>query len=128
MKLVGIVRKHLGRGKKLGYPTANIDIPLDVEEGIFLGYVHFHSVSNESEGWPSLVFIGRPKTFLDDKKRLEAYILDFNKDLYGQKITVELIKKIRDNIKFENSDQLVQQMKKDEAVAREYFSHYNSSN
>lgn len=113
----GIVRPHLGRGKTLGYPTANISISDDTQEGIFIGTVLHHSTA-----FPALVFIGKPLTFNEHDKKAEVYLLDFDDDLYGKELRISVFKKIRENVKFESKDALVAQMKEDERQAREYFS------
>ncbi len=114
----GQVKKHLGRGAKLGYPTANIDIPADAQEGVFVGYT---TIFPERSRRPSIIFIGAPEMFGDEEKRLEAHILDFEGDLYGQEIVVEIIHKLRDNRKFSTQEELVAQMKEDERQASEFF-------
>ena len=119
MKFVGIVKKNLGRGTKLGFPTANIDAPEGLEEGIFVGLVY---------GAPALIFVGAAKTFGETERKAEVYILDFSADIYGREIEVETIKKIRDNQKFESEAALVEQMKRDEEVARAFFKDYNLDN
>ena len=63
--------------------------------------------------------IGNNPTFGAKNRSIEVNILDFKGDLYGEKITVEFIKRIRDEIKFESPETLVDQIKKDEAAARE---------
>ena len=97
----GIVQHHLGRGKTLGYPTANIPVSDDAQEGIF---------------------IGKPLTFGEHDKKAELFLLDFDEDIYGKELKISVFKKIRDNEKFESQDALVAQMKEDERQAREYFS------
>ncbi|MDP3740926.1 MAG: riboflavin kinase [bacterium] len=116
MKISGIVQKHKGRGKKLGFPTANIDIGrgVDIEDGIYAGTVGPTEL-------PALVFVGAALTFGDTKRQAEIYILDFEGDLYGQEIEVEILKKIRDNKKFGSDAELVAQMRGDKKQAREYF-------
>jgi riboflavin kinase/FMN adenylyltransferase len=113
----GIVRKHKGRGKTLGFPTANIDVNEDAAEGVFVGYTRIHG-----ELLPSLIFIGAPKTFSETKKRLEAHILDFDDgDLYGKRIEVKILEKIRDNRKFDSEKKLIEQMERDKLAARHFF-------
>lgn len=112
MKFSGIVRKNLGRGKDLGFPTANMEAPVGMGEGIYIAYAN---------NLPALAFIGTAKTFGEDKRQAEVYILDFSEDLYGQVLNVELLKKIRDNEKFESAKALVERMKLDELEARAYF-------
>ena len=112
----GIVQRNLGRGRELGYPTANVFIPLDLPDGLFLGYTHL-----DSRILPSLVFIGPNVTFDETDKKAEVYILDFNEDIYGKNIHVEVVKKLRDGVKFTTVDALIAQMKQDELEARKFF-------
>ena len=57
--------------------------------------------------------IGTKPTFSGDKPLLETYIFDFNEDIYGENLKVRFIKKIRDQIKFDNKEQLIKQMNDD---------------
>ena len=116
MKFWGIVKRHNRRGKSLGFPTANIKLHKEILEGI---YISKTKIGNTF--YPSVTFIGAPKTFNEKKVHAESYILDFKKDIYNRWITIELIKKIRENKKFNSANDLIKQMKKDEQVARNYF-------
>ncbi|MDA1317241.1 MAG: riboflavin kinase [bacterium] len=113
----GVVQKHLGRGKTLGYPTANIPIDPETQEGIFVGSVLYGETS-----YPALVFVGKPLTFGEYDKKAEIFLLDFDDDLYGKTLEISVLKKLRNNEQFNNQDALVAQMKEDERQAREYFS------
>lgn len=73
---------------------------------------------------PSIVFIGVAETFGDTEKQVEVYILDFNRNIYGQEITVQLLDKLRPSAKFASADELIAQMKRDEHAAREFFKVY----
>ena len=115
-KFWGKVQTHNKRGKKLGFPTANIALHQDIPEGI---YISKTKVNRQIYG--SVTFIGIAKTFNEKKFHAETYILDFNQDVYGEWISVELIKKIRGNIKFNSAEELVKQMKEDEKSARNFF-------
>lgn len=108
-KFWGKVRKHSQRGRKLGFPTANVNLSKKIPEGIYLSETKVAGAI-----FPSLTFIG-------DAKTAETYILDFKKDIYNQWIAVELIKKIRENKKFKFVRDLIKQMQKDEKEARKYF-------
>lgn len=110
------VRRHNQRGKKLGFPTANVNLAKFIPEGIYISKTKIETLL-----YPSLTFIGAAKTFGEKKFHAENYILDFNENLYGKWISVNLLKKIRNNRKFKTVDELVNQMKKDELVARRYF-------
>lgn len=112
----GVVEQNLGRGKELGYPTANIFVKKDIPEGIFLGYAVFGQ-----RRLPSLVFVGSPITFGELDRKGEVYILDFDEDIYGQNIKVECIHKIRDNMRFDTQEELVDKMNEDENKARAFF-------
>ena len=115
-KFWGKVRKHQQRGKKLGFPTANVNLYKNIPEGIYISKTKVKNLI-----YPSLTFIGIAKTFNEQTYQAEVYILDFKKDLYGSWITVKLLKKIRANKKFNSEKDLIAEMKKDEKIAREYF-------
>ncbi len=119
MRFKALVKKDQGRGKRLGFPTANFDLGEEVEDGIYVG---------KANNLPALIFIGANLTFGEIFKHGEAYILDYNADLYGQEIEIEILKKTRDNKKFDSQAELIEQMKKDEKVAREFFKDYNLNN
>ena len=68
--------------------------------------------------------IGRRPTVSDKaENRIEIHIFDFNEDLYGQQLEVEVHKKVRDEKKFDSIEQLSQQIEKDTLFARQYFSY-----
>lgn len=116
-KLTGTVKKFSGNGRKLGYPTANIEIDPNTQEGLFVGYTTL-----QNQKLPSIIFIGAPQTFNESHKRAESYILNFpDKDLYGEHIEIEILKKLRVNKKFPSAAALVAQMQKDEQAAGKYF-------
>jgi len=122
-KFQGIVKKHMGRGNRLGFPTANLGITADIAEGVYAAFV----ILGEKK-LPALVFSGKAVTFGDNKKLFEVYILDFNQDLYGQEIEVQLLKHMRGVEKFDTAAELILQMQKDEELARKYFKQYNLEN
>lgn len=117
----GTVQKHLRRGTELGYPTANIEVKPETPEGIFVGFVQIGEVQ-----YPSLIFVGKALTFDEHDKKAEVFILDFDSDIYGKNLSVEVHKKLRENIKFDSKEDLVVQMKQDEKDAREYFANKTS--
>lgn len=97
------------RGRRLGYPTANIEIyksyPIN---GIFLVNILF-----EDKKLFGLASWGNKPTFSGIDHVLEVNILDFESDIYGKQLKVIFIDKIRDQIKFDNQDELIEQMNKD---------------
>lgn len=112
----GKVRRHIQRGKRLGFPTANVNLAKKLSEGVYLS-----KTKSAGKIYNSLTFIGKVKTYNEKKFHSETYFLDFNKDIYHQWISIRLIKKIRGNKRFKNESDLINQMKRDEIKAREYF-------
>ena len=118
----GIVIHGKKRGKGLGFPTANFKIDLSTPPGTYLS-----TTTVLEKVYPSITFIGTVDTFDETDFIGESYILDFDQDIYGEKIIVKIIKKLRDNQKFESVEKLIRQMKKDEEEAKDYFSSKVSS-
>jgi riboflavin kinase/FMN adenylyltransferase len=112
----GKVIRGKARGKNLGFPTANIRLHKNIPEGIYLSHV-----SLEKTLYPALTFIGSAKTYNETDKKAEAFFLDLNKNIYGKRITIKLIKKIRNNKKFNSEKELVAQMETDRKEALKYF-------
>jgi riboflavin kinase/FMN adenylyltransferase len=106
-------------GRELGFPTANIPLrhraPL---AGIFAVRVHGLGPAPRA-GVASLGV--RPTIRADGQPLLEVFLLDFDADIYGQRLTVEFLHKLRDEAKYDNLDALKRQIGRDVAQAREYF-------
>ena len=114
--VTGIVISGKMRGKDLGFPTANIALSEDIEEGIYI------SRTDAGSGWlPSVTFIGAAETFGEHDIKSETYVLDFNENLYGKTLAVELLKKIRGSEAFESVEKLIDRMNEDVRKTREYF-------
>jgi riboflavin kinase/FMN adenylyltransferase len=109
------------RGRELGFPTANLDFdytPALPALGIYLGHVAVPERS-VGPGHPALVSVGVRPTFHDDGRVLvEVYLLDWDGDLYGAPLTVELDARLREERRFASVEALVEQMRGDEAEAR----------
>lgn len=122
--LRGLVVHVDGRGRGLGFPTANLAFdytPALPALGIYLGRV---SVPERSVGpaAPALVSVGVRPTFHDEARVLaEAYLLDWEGDLYDARLTVELGERLREERRFASVEALVAQMRQDEADARRRF-------
>lgn len=110
----GKVRKGKSRGKLLGFPTANINLKKQIPEGIY-----FSKVKYKNNFYKAATFVGNSKTFNENDKKVECYILNFNESIYGSWISITLFKKIRDNTKFKNEKDLIVQIKKDIKVIEE---------
>ena len=110
-----------GRGRTLGFPTANIEYP---EKKILpQGGVYAASVLIGDEWRPGALNIGYNPTFLPslEKPRFETYVLDLDESLYGRTMTVFLESLLRPEIKFESTDALLHQMQLDVLRVRECF-------
>lgn len=115
----GKVKRGDGRGKSLGFPTANIDVFSQVvpPHGVYATRVIF----NKKE-YPSMTNIGiRPSFHPTGKRNIEANIFGFHKSIYGKTITIRFIKKIRNEKKFLTKDSLIAQLERDRLSALKYF-------
>jgi riboflavin kinase/FMN adenylyltransferase len=111
-----VVRRGDARGRALGYPTANLELGdyLRPKYGIYAVRVTLDDGSEH----PGVASMGVRPTFEPPQELLEAYLFDFDGDLYGRKIEVALHAYIREERKFESVDALVSAMREDEAAAR----------
>ncbi len=117
----GVVVGGWQRGRILGVPTAN----LDVEAGtIFPGRgVYAGRASVRGQWYRSAINVGHNPTFQSPAAevavvRIEAHLLDFSGDLYGQPIRVDFLQKIRDEVRFDRVEDLIAQMRRDIAMCR----------
>ncbi len=110
--LSGRVVKGAGRGRLIGFPTANLEVEknrLIPKNGVYASYV-----TRAGQRIKSITNIGFNPTFTEQKiKQVETFIFNFNDDLYGETLKVELIQKIRDEKKFSSATELVAQISAD---------------
>lgn len=119
----GIVTPSSQRGRSLGFPTANLNMAADdLPTGIF-----FAQVYHDTKILPALLFIGAALTFGDMAKKVEVYMLEDIGNWYGQKIKVEALEKVRENMKFDSKDELIAQMEQDKKTAHEFFESLNKT-
>ncbi|EAQ42837.1 bifunctional riboflavin kinase/FAD synthetase [Polaribacter sp. MED152] len=107
-------------GGKIGYPTANIDIKEDYKLIPKTGVYVVKSTIDKEEVF-GMMNIGNRPTVNGNHQTIEVHFFDFNKDLYHQNLTIELLYFLRDEQKFESLDLLIHQLKKDEHIARDYI-------
>jgi len=108
-----------GRGKRINVPTANIGyshekiIPAN---GIYACWAYL-----QGERFRAAINIGINPTFTPDKQipNVEVYLLDFDREIYGQEVRLEFVARLRDEVKFDSVDVLVEQIWKDVAQVRE---------
>ena len=114
---------HVGhgdkRGRDLGFPTANVPLRrAPPVTGIFT--VRVHGLPGGPRAGVASVGV-RPTVKTDGKPLLEVFMLDFDETIYGRRITVEFLHKLRDEARFPDIETLVRQIGRDVADAREYF-------
>jgi riboflavin kinase/FMN adenylyltransferase len=133
-RIRGVVGHGRGRGLRLGFPTANLD-EVDVllpGEGIYAGQAFLEppgepfaaqtpslrEVSSgsgvlDSAAYPAALSIGPNPTFEDSARKVEAFLLDYQGDLYGQAIEIDFLARLRDIRRFASADELTAQMARD---------------
>lgn len=115
--ITGKVIHNFGRGRVMGFPTANVE--LNVEKLYPQEAVYATAVTVDGATFNAITNVGKKPTFNDDSLSVESFIIGFDKNLYGKEITVDFYKKIRDIEKFENADQFIIQLKKDIITSNE---------
>ena len=112
----GDVIRGDGRGRTIGIPTANIDSRRELVPRV--GVYATIAILADGSRIPSVTNIGLRPTFQGEGVRVEAHLFDFDKDLYGQRVRLEVIARLRDEERFNGVDALVAQIKTDAAAAR----------
>lgn len=118
--LSGNIVKGKGLGKNMGYPTANMEIKethkLIPKEGVYVvasiidGDKHF-----------GMMNIGTNPTVGGQEQSIETYFFDLDKNLYGKRLHIQILKRIRSEVKFDGLEALIEAMKADETFARNYI-------
>lgn len=115
----GVVQMGDQRGRELGYPTANLPVPRDMAvpaDGVYAGWL----TATDGVRLPAAISVGSNPTFNGVDRRVESYVLDrTDLELYGEKIQVEFIDRLRGQEKFEGVDSLITQMHQDIVHCRE---------
>ena len=124
--LCGPVIKGAERGKELGFPTANIAIGLDLALPAFGVYVTRACLPAGTahacgSAYPSVTNIGIRPTFGEERPTVETHILDFQGDIYGQEMRLEVLHRLRGEERFPSVDALIQAIQQDIQATREYF-------
>ncbi|MCL8024841.1 riboflavin kinase [Nocardioides bruguierae] len=113
--LVGVVERGDQRGRELGFPTANVGVPLDgVRDGVWTATVVI-ACGTEQRVCVAAVSVGRRPTYYrrHGERLLEAHLVDFDGDLYGSRVVVRLHRLLRGQRRFKGSAELVAQMTAD---------------
>lgn len=120
----GKVVKGDGRGRLLGYPTANLVYPEGFavpEDGVYAVKIDI-----DEQSYFGVANIGNNPTFNLSKKRIEVHVMNFSGNLYNKTIYVHFISPIRKEIRFDNSDALKKQIMSDAIIAREALEKFQS--
>lgn len=111
--VTGTIVKGYQRGRLLGFPTANIYVKnknINFESGVYAGLI---KLENSNLWLKTAVSIGQNLTFDQADFTIEAYILDFDQDIYHTTVELKLIQKIRNMEKYSSQSELVNQIRKD---------------
>ena len=117
----GFVIRGDGRGRMLGYPTANLK--LTDERLLIPSYgVYIVEVVAEGNKFIGLASVGvRPTFESNGVVTIEVWISDFDRDIYGKRIKVSFMHRLREELKFDSADQLIAQMNLDKKMMNEYL-------
>ena len=114
----GVVVRGDRRGRAMGYPTANVECPQFTAipaDGVYAG----HLVTRDPRGgasrdrFPAAISVGSNPTFQGSRRTVEAYVLDYDGDLYGEHVGVEFVQRLRPMIAFPDVDALLAAMAQD---------------
>jgi riboflavin kinase / FMN adenylyltransferase len=121
----GTVVQGDARGRELGYPTANLLLThhkLVPQDGIY-----FAQVDIDGTTYYAMVSIGvRPTFFEQGLRTVEVHLLDFDQDIYGKTLSVQFLRRLREERKFDGAQQLIEQMRLDEQRSRQLEAEYRS--
>ena len=104
------------RGRLLGFPTANIQVPPDralLADGIYATRARL-----DNRMLDSITYVGSKPTFEGETRATEVFIFDFDEDIYGQHLTVDFLALVRSDMRFSGVPELIEQMTNDVKVAR----------
>ncbi|MDU7142604.1 MAG: riboflavin biosynthesis protein RibF, partial [Anaerococcus vaginalis] len=121
-KMQGKVIKGAQRGRLLNFPTANLKPSfkyVTAKSGVY-----FTRVNIDRDFYYALTDIGTNPTFENKKMKIETYIMDFSKDIYGKNISIEFLEYLRPDYKFNSPEELIGQMEKDKKTGRNLIEKY----
>lgn len=105
----GRVVEGARRGRELGFPTINLETENSLlPRGVFATWVEW-----KDRRWPSVTNIGYSPTFSREFKKVETHILDFDEQIYHQRVRIYFKRKIREEFRFKDGAELVEQIRKD---------------
>lgn len=124
----GIVGHGRARGRQLGFPTANLEFDKGfanpIDRGVYAGIVEWE----DEPARGAVVNIGTRPTFAENSQSVEVHVLDFEGDLYGKRMEVTFLKKLRDERLFPNVESLIEQIVADVEKARTMWRERTANN
>ncbi len=110
-RLQGIVTAGDGRGKELGYPTANLEI--DSPQSLLPEGVYATRTYIDDKAYKSVTNVGKRPTFGSNGRTVETYILDYQDNLYGCEIKIDILEMLRGEKRFDSAEELKKQIAED---------------
>jgi riboflavin kinase / FMN adenylyltransferase len=123
-RIEGVVVRGERRGRELGYPTANVETPPFTAipaDGVYAGSLVTRDPRSGAtlSSSPAAISVGTNPTFQGTRRTVEAFLLDFDGDLYGEHVGVEFVQRLRPMQTFSGVDELVAAMDRDVADTRQ---------
>ena len=113
------------RGQSLGFPTANLELPeerLLPANGVYICHAYLGEPADPASTiYGAITNVGTRPTFDHASPSVEAHLLDFSEDIYGQTLRLDFVKRLRPELKFPSASALIEQMRHDEAAARHWL-------
>jgi riboflavin kinase/FMN adenylyltransferase len=122
-RIEGVVVRGDRRGRELGYPTANVESPPFTAipaDGVYAGALVTRDPRSGAtrDSSPAAISVGTNPTFQGTRRTVEAFLLDFDGDLYGEHVGVEFVQRLRPTLAFSGVEELVAAMDRDVAATR----------
>ncbi len=115
-RIRGLVVHGAGRGRQLGYPTANLH---EVNTLLPSGGIYAGCVQADGRLWPAAISVGPNPTFDEGALKIEVHLVDYHGSLYDRHLEVDFLERLRDIQRFGSVDELVRQMDRDIETTRE---------
>lgn len=116
-RVEGVVIRGDGRGRQIGYPTANVELPAHTAipaDGVYAG-----ALVRAGARLTAAISVGTNPTFSGEQRRVEAFVLDFDADVYGEHVGVDFVHRLRPMLRFDTVEALVTEMAEDVRRTRE---------
>ena len=115
----GYVVRGDARGRTLGFPTANLNMPVD--QLLPMDGIYIVEVAWEGKKYQGMASIGHNVTFGAHARSIEVHILDFNEEIYGETLAISWLHYLRAEEQFDSVRELIHQLQEDEKNTRQYF-------